>query len=115
MKNKIFFIIGLILTILGAVVGYFAQIPVVEITGLASASIGLALLVVGIVQKAEKKDWKLYTSIVGVIVGSFILALMGVTEDKIKAVISGVVGLIVIIISVIPALFVIKKKDEAKV
>lgn len=110
MKNKIFFIIGLILTILGAVVGYFAQIPVAEITGLASASIGLALLIVGIVQKSEKKDWKLYTSITGVVVGSFILAFMGITEDKIKAVITGVVGLIVIIISVIPALFIIKKK-----
>lgn len=115
MKNKLFFVIGLLLTIFGAVLGYFAQIPVVEITGLASASLGLALLIVSVVQKTEKKDWKLYTSIVGVVLGSFILGLMGVTEDKVKAVITGVVGLIVIIVSIIPAMFVIKKKDEAKV
>ena len=115
MKNKLFFIIGLLLTIFGAVLGYFAQLPVVEITGLASASLGLALLIVSVVQKAEKKDWKLYTSIVGVVLGAFILGLMGVTEDKVKAVITGVVGLIVIIVSIIPAMFVVKKKDEAKV
>ena len=110
MKSKIFFIIGLVLTILGAGLGYFAEIPVAEITGLAVASLGLALLIVGIVQKAEKKDWKLYTSIVGVVVGSFILGLMGVTEDKVKAIIAAVVGLIILIVSIIPVAFVKKRE-----
>ena len=115
MKSKIFFIIGLVLTIIGAGLGFFVQLPVVEIVSLASASIGLALLIVETVKKAEKKDWKLYTSIVGVVVGSFILALMGVTEDKVKLLIEAVIGIIVIIVSIIPAMFVVKKKDEAKV
>lgn len=115
MKSKLFFIIGLVLLIVGAGLGYFASIPVVEITGLAVTSLGLALTIVSIVKKTEKKDWKLYTSIVGVVVGSFILGLMGVTEDKIKALIAAVIGIIVIIVSVIPLAFVVKKKDEAKV
>lgn len=109
MKSKIFFIIGLVLVIAGALLGYFADIPVLEMTGLAASSVGLALLIIGIVNKAEKKDWKLYTAIVGIVLGSFILALTGVAGDKITAIIEAVIGLVILVVSIIPIAFVKKK------
>jgi uncharacterized protein involved in response to NO len=80
---------------------------------LAGYSIGLACCILGIISKAEKRDWKLYVAIIGIVVGSALLVFAGVTEDKIKTLISTIFGLVVLVVSMIPIL--LGKKEKAAV
>lgn len=110
MKNILVWV-GLIVLIAATAVGEFTGIALADWVELAGWSIGMALCVLGIVSKAEKKDWKLYVSIVGIIVGVFLLALAGISKDTITTVITAVFGLVVLIISILPAL--LPKKASA--
>lgn len=112
MKNILIWI-GVVFVIIGTAVGQFVGIQAASLIELAGWTIGLACCVVGIVSKSEKKDWKLYLSIVGIIIGVALLAFAGVSEDKIKTLITAVIGLVILIASIIPALVV--KKDTKKV
>ena len=112
MKNILLWL-GVAFVIIGTAVGQFAGIQAASLIELAGWTIGLACCIVGIVSKAEKKDWKLYLSIIGIVVGVALLAFAGVSEDKIKALITAIVGLVILIASIIPALFV--KKEDKKV
>lgn len=111
MKNILIYI-GLAVIIAATAVGQFTNIPNADFIQLAGFAIGLALGVIGTVKKAEKKDWKLYGSISGVIIGSMLLVFAGVTEEKITSIMTLVFGLVVIVISILPA--VIKKKEVKK-
>jgi hypothetical protein len=110
MKNILVWI-GLVVLIIATTIGEFTGIALADWIELAGWSIGMALCVLGIVSKAEKKDWKLYVSIVGIIAGVFLLALAGISKDTITTVITAVFGLVVLIISILPAL--LPKKASA--
>ncbi len=111
MKNILIYI-GLAVIIAATAVGQFTNVPHADFIQLAGLAIGLALGVIGTVKKAEKKDWKLYFSITGVIVGAFVLTLAGIAESTITSIMSLVAGLVVIIISLIPVWA--KKKEQKK-
>lgn len=109
MKN-IFVYVGLALIVVGAVVGNFTGIGVAMWIELAGFAFGLASCVIGIVKKSEKHDWKLYLSIVAISAGTILLAFAGITESVIVSVITAVIGLVVLIIGILPAMVSFKKK-----
>ena len=110
MKNILLWL-GVAFVVAGTAIGQLTGIEAASLIELAGWTIGTVCCILGIVSKAEKKDWKLYVSIVGTILGVAFLAFAGVSEDKIKAIITAVIGLVILIASVIPA-FVIKKEDK---
>jgi len=111
MKNILIYL-GVAVLIAATIIAQFTGVPHADFIQLAGLAVGLALAVIGTVEKAEKKDWKLYGSVAGVIVGSMLLVFGGITEDKITSIMTLVFGLVVIVVSILPA--VIKKKDEVK-
>jgi len=113
MKN-IFVWIGVIFIALSTFVGQMTGIGVAVWLELAGYSIGLACCIVGIISKAEKKDWKLYVAIIGIVIGSALLVFAGVTEDKIKTLITTIFGLVVLVASMLPVLLSVKKDKEKK-
>jgi len=112
MKNILIWL-GVAFVVAGTAIGQFTGIEAAAWIELVGWAVGLACCIIGIVSKAEKKDWKLYASIAGIVVGVSLLAFAGVTEDKIKTLVTAIIGLVALIASVIPA-FVIKK-DTKKV
>ena len=111
MKNILIYL-GVAVLIAATIIAQFTGVPHADFIQLAGLAVGLALAVIGTVKKAEKKDWKLYGSISGVIIGSMLLVFAGVTEEKITSIMTLVFGLVVIVISILPA--VIKKKEVKK-
>lgn len=109
MKNVLVWV-GLIVLIAATAVGELTGIPLADWIELAGWSIGLACCILGIVSKAEKKDWKLYASLVGIVVGVFLLALASISKDTITTVITTVFGLVALILSILPALLPKKAK-----
>lgn len=110
MKNILIYI-GIAVMIAATAVGQFTGLPNADFIRLAGLAVGLALAVVGTVKKAEKKDWKLYFSIAGTILGAILLVFGGVSENTITSIITLVAGLVVIIISLVPAF---KKSNKEK-
>jgi len=113
MKNIMVWI-GVALIAVATLFGQLTGIGVAVWLELAGYSIGLACCIVGITSKAEKKDWKLYVAIIGIVAGSALLVFAGVTEDKIKTLISAIFGLIILVVSMIPTLLN-KKEPKAAV
>lgn len=111
MKN-IFTWIGVALVVVSTIIGQFTGVEVATWVKLAGYSAGLASCIVGIFKSTEKKDWKLYVSVIGICVGTMLCVFAGLIESQITAIITGVAGLVVLIISVLPVLFT-KKKTEA--
>lgn len=110
MKN-IFTWIGVGFILGGCILGYFAGIQQAVWIELAGFAAGLAICVTSIIKKSEKKDWKLYVSIVGVVVGTVLMIWGGVSKDVVVTVITAVCGLIVILASILlPA--ILKKKNK---
>ena len=105
--------IGVALIAFATLFGQLTGIGVAVWLELAGYSIGLACCILGIISKAEKRDWKLYVAIIGIVVGSALLVFAGVTEDKIKTLISTIFGLVVLVVSMIPIL--LGKKEKAAV
>ena len=112
MKNILVYL-GIAVLVISTAIGQFTGIPNADFIQLAGLAVGLALAVIGTVKKAEKKDWKLYVSIIGVIVGAVLLVFAGVTEEKIASIMSLVAGLVLIIVSLLPT-FVKKEVEEKK-
>lgn len=100
MKKNVLTIIGLILLIGGCVCACFTEIAG-DVPALAVASFGLGLLVVSTVQKAEKKDWKLYVSIILVCIGGFLCALAGLAESTMTQIITLVISLVTLVIGLV--------------
>ena len=109
MKN-VFVWVGVALIAISTLFGQMTGQGVAVWLELAGYSIGLACCIVGIVSKAEKKDWKLYVAIIGIVAGSALLVFAGVTEDKIKTLITTIFGLVILVISMLPVL--IKKVES---
>lgn len=112
MKNILIWL-GVVFVIASTAIGQFTGIEAAAWIELAGWTVGLACCIVGIISKAEKKDWKLYVSIIGIVVGVGLLAFAGVSEDKIKTLITAVIGIVVLIVSIVPAL-IIKNDKKAK-
>lgn len=108
MKN-IFIYVGLALIIVGAAIGNFTGIPVANWIELAGFAAGLASCVVGIVQKTEKKDWKLYLSLIAICIGTILLIWAGIAESTVTSLITAVIGLVVLVTGLLPALLAKKK------
>lgn len=109
MKN-IFIWVGIALVVLASVIGQFTGVSVASWIELAGFTVGLASCVVGILKGTEKKDWKLYVSIVGMIVGVALCVFAGIAESSITTLITAVAGLVVLIVSLLPKL--LAKKSE---
>lgn len=109
MKN-IFIWVGVALIVAATIVAQFTGVAVASWVELAGFAIGLACCIVGIVSKAEKKDWKLYVSIIGIVAGSTLLVFAGIAKDTITTIITAVFGLVALIASLLPVLLVKKVK-----
>lgn len=110
MKNILIWC-GVAIIVAATVIAQFTGIETAVWIKLAGFAIGLASCILGLVQKAEKKDWKLYASITGIVVGAALLVFGGLAEGTITTLISLVAGVVVLIISILPAF--IKKKEKA--
>lgn len=107
--KQIFIWIGLALVVIGAAIGAFLGIPAATWIELAGCAVGLAICVISIVKSTEKKDWKLYVALSAIVVGTILLIFGGMAESTITTIITSVIGLVLLIIGIIPA--IIKKKE----
>ena len=108
MKN-IFIWTGVALIVAATVIAQFTGVPVATWIELAGFAIGLAVSVLGIVTKAEKKDWRLYAAIVGIITGSALLVFGGLSEGTITTLISLIAGVVAMVIGILPTVLAEKK------
>lgn len=109
MKNKILYIIGLVLMVAGAVLSYFAKVPLETAGGIVASAVGLGLIIAAAYTKAEKKDWKLLLTIICLAVGGLLVGLGGMAKDTAVSLITAVVGVVVMIAGLIPTLVAPKK------
>lgn len=103
MKNILIWI-GVAFIIAATIIGQFTGIEVAMWIELAGFAVGLAACIVGIYKKAEKKDWKLFASIIGIVVGAILLAFAGVAKETITSLISLVVGIVALIAGLLPTI-----------
>ncbi|MBQ0165530.1 MAG: hypothetical protein KBT02_00295 [Treponema sp.] len=109
MKNKILYIIGLVLMVVGAVLSYFAKVPLETAGGIVASAVGLGLVIAAAYIKAEKKDWKLLVTIICLGVGGFLVGLGGMAKEAAVSLVSAIVGVVIMIIGLIPTLVAQKK------
>lgn len=115
MKNKLFLIVSFAFIILGAIISYFAKLPLAQVSGFAVTMFGAGLAVGKLWNDRDKtaKSWLVILSMVLVGIGAFIAGLTGViTEAQVTAIIGYVFSLILIITGVITS--VIANKTVAK-
>lgn len=110
MKN-IFIYIGIAVIIAATIVGQFTGLDSAMYIELAGFAIGLASCILGIFKKAEKKDWKLYVSVIGTVIGAMLMVFGGISENTIKTLIGLIAGVVVLVVSLLPSLI---KKDKPK-
>ena len=110
--KSVFVWLGVALIIAATILAQFTGVGTAVWVELAGFSIGLASCIVGIVSKAEKKGWKLYASIIGIVIGSALLVFAGVSKDTITTLITAIAGIVVLIIGLVPALIVKKEEKE---
>lgn len=108
MKN-LFIWIGVALIVAATIVSQFTGIAVSAWIELAGFAVGLASCILGLFTKAEKKDWKFYVSVSGVVIGSAFLVFGGFAEGTITTLISLVAGAVAMIIGLLPV-FLSKKE-----
>ena len=99
--NKTFKIIMVILMVIGAIVSYFSDIPLVDYISLAVEFGSAGALCANIRNKSEKKDWKVNVSMICIGISSFCLGFIGVTTDVMSQVITAVVGLLALILGLV--------------
>jgi len=100
MKN-IFKILGLVLIIGGSALCYFTTIPIADGIGIAVAALGLALTIVGVLKKTEKKTWKEFVAIVCFALGGFLCGFAGFSEEIVTQVITAIFGVVALIAGLI--------------
>ena len=118
MKNKLFLIVSIAFIIIGAIISYFAKLPLAQVSGFAVTMFGAGLAVGKLWNDREKtaKGWLVILSMVLVGLGAFIAGLTGViTEAQVTAIIGYVFSLILIIAGIITSVIANKaivKKTE---
>lgn len=100
MKSKFFKYVCLALVVIGTVVAYFTDVPIVEFSALAIAFVSAAVACVSVWKKAGKKDWKVVLAIVCIAVGAFGLGLCGVASDNITKLIAALGGVLLLIFGI---------------
>lgn len=100
MKNFIK-ILGLILLVGGSVLAMFTAIPVADYIGIAVSALGLALLIVSTLKKAEKKTWKEYVAVVLFALAGLCCGFAGFAENTVIQIATAVSGLVALIIGLI--------------
>ena len=115
MKNKLFLIVSIDFIIIGAIISYFAKLPLAQVSGFAVTMFGAGLAVGKLWNDRDKtaKSWLVILSMVLVGIGAFIAGLTGViTEAQVTAIIGYVFSLILIIAGIITS--VVANKTIAK-
>lgn len=112
--KKPLFIVLVALLIAGVVVAYISDIPIVDYTALAVAFASAGALCCTTIGKSEKKDWKVYTAVSCIGLSAFMLGFCGVTGDYISKIITGVIGVILLIAGIFAAIKVPKPSVESK-
>ena len=106
MKN-LFTYICVACVIVGAAVGYFSAIPLVDCLAITASSFGLTGLIVSTTKKAEKLTWKEYATVALFTVAGVAAYIANISQELVGKIAAAVVGLIALIAGVI----VIKKKN----
>lgn len=109
MKN-IVKIIGIVLLIAGSALSVFTTIPIADYIGIGLAALGLAALIVGTYNKAEKKGWKEIATIALFAVSGFCFGFVGLSGDVMSQLAMAIVGVITLIIGLI-SVFIPKSKE----
>ena len=107
MKN-LFTYICIACVIVGAAVGYFSAIPLVDCLAITAASFGLTGLIVSTTKKAEKLTWKEYVVVALFTVAGVCAYIANVSQELIGKIAAAVVGLLALIFGVIA----VKKKND---
>lgn len=101
--KKPLFIILICLLIAGVVVAYFSDIEIVDYISLAVAFVSAGAICATTVAKSSKKDWKVYTAVPTIALSCFLLGFCGVAADTVTKIITGVAGVLVLIVGIITA------------
>lgn len=109
--KKRFLIVFVVLMIAGAIVSAFSDVPEVDAVGLAVTFGSAGALCATTINKSEKKDWKTYVSLILLAIGCFGLGFLGVATDIMSAAISGIAGIIAIILGIITSPLFKQKSD----
>ena len=107
--KQIFTWIGLALVVIGAAIGAFTGIEAAKWIELAACAVGLATCIISVVKTSDKKDWKLYVALIGIVAGTILLIFGGMAESTVTTIITSVIGLVLLIASLIPA--IVKAKE----
>lgn len=102
--NKILKWVCIVLVVAGAVVSYFSNIAIVDMVALAVSFGSAGILCATTINKSERKDWKTYVSVICIALGSFGLCFAGVSTEIVSSLISGIAGLVAMIIGIITAI-----------
>jgi peptidoglycan/LPS O-acetylase OafA/YrhL len=116
MKNKLFLIVSIAFIIIGAIISYFAKIPLAQISGFAVTMFGAGLAVGKLWNDRDKtaKSWLVILGMILIGLGAFVAGLTGViTEAQVTAVIGYVFSLILIIAGIIAS--VVANKETKKI
>lgn len=115
MKNKICSIIGLVLIMASAVVGFIYKSDVTAIISIATAFLGATLILLNVVKKMTEENklpkWLIYVVCIGTAIGGCLCAIGGITEEIITTVVGAVIAITTVIVSIVT---VSKAKKEVK-
>ena len=106
MKNFVK-ILGIVLLIAGSAVSVFSSIALVDYIGIAVDALGLALLIVGTLKKAEKKAWKEILAVILFAIAGFCCGIAGIAEGTVTQLATAIAGVLALIIGLV---FVVKKQ-----
>ena len=104
MKTKLFLIVSIALIVIGAVISYFAKLPLAQTSGFAVTMFGAGLACAKLWSDRDKtaKSWLVILSMVLVGLGAFFAGLTGViTETQVTDIIGYVISLILIIAGIV--------------
>lgn len=102
-------IIAIVLLVACATVGFFVNIPAVDIGAIAGAFLSASLIALKVVKKLEKPTWVHYAVVIGTVLAGVLCGVGGISEDIVTSITGAVIALITIIVSVIE---MTKKKGE---
>ena len=68
------------------------------------------MCIASILKKSDKKDWKVYVAIIGIVIGVMLLIWAGIAQDLVVSIITAVFGLMVLITSLLPVMLKSKNK-----
>lgn len=114
MKSKLPLIISLLLIVAGAVVSYFAQFEVAQISALAVTMFGAGLAVSSLWKEKKEgaKTWLVILGLVFISVGSFIAGLTGIITETQVTTLIGLIFSVILLIAGIITVAIANKTNE---